>query len=215
LAGLLHTAPPETISAARRIMGLDPAHGWPHVLRVARLADEIIERGKLAGYDREVLATAIVLHDVGRFLPGEGHHAVKSAEYARGLLSRLGWEEARVEQVAHVILAHSYSLGVEPKTLEAMILSDADKLDALGAVGIARVFHTGCQLGRSFSESLRHFAEKILRLPSLLRLEASREIARERILIVEAFVKSAESEGMMWLDESDPHGSGGEVGRRH
>jgi len=189
---LLSHAPREAVESARSLLGGDPAHGWPHVLRVARLAEEIILAGDLEP-DLRVLSTAVALHDVGRALGG-GHHARVSAVYAGRLLRRLGWPEHLVGEVEHAILAHSYSLGVEARTLEAKILSDADKLDALGAVGVARVFHTGCQLGRGFRESLEHFYEKILSLPELLYLEPSRRIAAERVRVVREFVAAAERE---------------------
>lgn len=172
---------------ARRIMGEDPAHGWPHVERVRRLARAIVE-GEGVTPDWQVLELAIILHDVGRHLPGEGHHAVKSALYAKTLLRLHAASEDLIEAVVHAIEAHSYSLGVEPRSIEAMILSDADKLDALGAVGIARVFHHGCQQGRSFDDSVRHIREKILRLPSKLHLQYSRRLARERMIIVLDFL---------------------------
>ena len=179
---------------ARRLMGDDPAHGWPHVLRVAGWARRIVELEGLEPRWR-ILYAAILLHDVGRSLSGPSvHHAVASAEYARSLLPRL-MEPGEVEEVAHAILAHSYSLGVRAESLEAMILSDADKLDALGAVGVARVFHTGCQLGRSFEDSLRHFDEKILGLPRLMHFESSRRLAGELVVRVEKFLE-------WWIEEA-------------
>jgi uncharacterized protein len=172
---------------ARRLLGGDPAHGWPHVVRVARWASRIVAGEGLRPRWR-VLYPAIVLHDIGRALAAPGvHHAVASAEYAARRLSGL-LPPGEVEQVRHAILAHSYSLGVRAETPEARVLSDADKLDALGAVGIARVFHTGCQLGRGFEDSLRHFREKILRLPEILYYETSRSLARRLAGRVEEFL---------------------------
>lgn len=173
------------------VMGSDDAHGWPHVVRVGLLAGRLARRLDL---DEGVLYAAVMLHDVGRAVPGEGHHAVKSAEFAEGLLAALGYSESQVEAVRHAILAHSYSLGVKARTLEAMVLSDADKLDALGVVGAARAFITGFQRGRSLWESLRHFREKLLRLPSLMYLEESRVIAERRVKILLAMLEEAEVE---------------------
>jgi len=178
---------------ARALMGGDPAHGWPHVERVRSLAWRIVEEEGLSP-DRLTLELAVLLHDTGRSVEGRGHHAEKSASLARDLLAVAGLDPARIEAVVHAILAHSYSLGVPARTVEAKILSDADKLDALGAVGIARVVHTGCQMGRSFEESLDHIYEKILRLPSLLHYEASRRIAEERLEIVRRFAEELAAE---------------------
>ena len=181
------------IIISKTIMGYDPAHGWPHVIRVLKIARRIAEeiRGKI---DWLVLETAIALHDIGRNLPGSDHHAIKSAVFAEEVLPSLGYDKGSVEAIVHAIRSHSYSLGESAETVEAKILSDADKIDALGAVGIARVIHTGCQLHRSFKESLLHFYEKILNLPSLMYLDVSKRIAEERISIIQSFVKELEKE---------------------
>ncbi len=172
------------------IMGNDPAHGWPHIERLESLIVELIENeGVDEMVDRCLLYTGLYLHDVGRSMPGDENHALKSASYAKSLLETLGVPESCIEDVVHVIKAHSFSLGIRAETLEAMILSDADKLDALGAVGIARVFHTGCTMKRGFKESIKHFYEKIIRLPELLYLSSAKEVARERIKIIEAFLE--------------------------
>ncbi len=172
---------------AESIQGNDPAHGWPHTLRVRKLAREIIENENIS-VDECVLDAAIILHDVGRGLPGEENHAVKSARLARDLLSAMSVPEECVEGVEHAILAHSYSLGIAPETLEAVVLSDADKLDALGSIGIARVFHTGCQLGRSFDDSIRHIRVKLLSLPERIKLGYARRLAVKRLGIVRVFL---------------------------
>ncbi|MEB2836926.1 MAG: HD domain-containing protein [Desulfurococcales archaeon] len=178
---------------ARKLLGGDPAHGWPHVLRVAGWARRIVE-GEGLRPRWLVLYAAIVLHDAGRMLAGQGeHHAVASARLARKLLAPYSTPRF-IEEVEHAILAHSYSLGVRAETVEARVLSDADKLDALGAVGIARVFHTGCRMGRGFEDSLRHFHEKILRLPDHLYYTWSRLQAERLVRRVEWFLK-------WWSDE--------------
>ena len=178
---------------AEALMGPDPSHGWPHVSRVLGLVYDIVEAEGVT-VDWDVLWNAVMLHDVGRSLEGEGHHAIKSAKFARRLLPHLGYPSGVVEAVANAILAHSYSLGAEPGSVEARVLSDADKLDALGAVGIARVFHYGCLAGRSFEESLEHIRSKILRLPELMHFEYSRRLAEARARIVERFLREIEAE---------------------
>jgi len=180
-------------SKVKPLMGSDPAHGWPHILRVRRIARIIVE-GEGLDVDWLILDLAILLHDAGRFIDGEGHHALKSSRYAQQLLEGYGVDERIIEGVRHAIEAHSYSLGVEAKSIEAMVLSDADKIDALGAIGIARVFHHGCMAGRSFDASIMHIITKIIKLPRILRLEYSRRIARERLGIVLEFLKSYMSE---------------------
>ena len=184
--------PKPLVLIANSIMGCDPAHGWPHVARVYSYSKRIVENEGIR-VDWRVLEASIALHDIGRFTPGRGHHAEKSASLAVELLPSLGMGDI-VEEVRHAILAHSYSLGIEPKTLEAKVLSDADKLDALGAIGIARVIHTGCQMGRSFVESLSHFREKILRLPGRMYFDYSRSLAGRLAAVVESYVEALEEE---------------------
>ena len=177
---------PSLEGEAKRLLGCDPAHGWPHILRVAGWARRIVEAENL-GADMRVLYVSILLHDVGRSVKGS-HHAVESARIARSILPAHGLHDI-VPMVEHAVLAHSYSLGYKAETVEAKVLSDADKLDALGAIGIARVFHTGCQMGRGFEDSLSHFHEKILRLPSLMHYSYSRRTAEERARRVRMFIE--------------------------
>ena len=134
------------------------SHGWEHVVRVFELADRI---GRKERADMEVLLVAAILHDVGRMI-SEEKHALASARLSEDLLRDLGFSEEKIERIIHCILAHSYSSGVTPETLEAKILSDADKLDALGAIGVARVFMYSGEKGRSIPDSIKHFKEKIL-----------------------------------------------------
>ncbi|MEB3773340.1 MAG: HD domain-containing protein [Desulfurococcales archaeon] len=177
----------EIEAAARRIMGEDPAHGWPHIVRVRRNARMIVEAEDLA-VDWLVLDAAILLHDVGRNLPGEGHHALKSASYARELLAGLN-AHGIIDRVEHAIKAHSYSLGVPAETVEAKVLSDADKLDALGAIGVARAFHHGCTVGRGFETTIEHMLDKLVKLPRYMYFEHTRRIAAERVEFIQLFIR--------------------------
>lgn len=182
----------------KSILGSDEAHGWPHVERVARLAYWIASR--LGGVDGLVLGAAVLYHDVGR--PLEDilglHHAVISARIARARLEALGWDPGRVRVVENAILSHSYSLartlGVKPESLEAMVLSDADKLDALGAIGVARVILTGASMGRGLCGDLEHLKSKISRLPGMLYTEPARELAEKLRVIVDHYTSALEEE---------------------
>lgn len=191
---------PETLLSeaerlARHLLGQGFAHGYPHVERVRRYAWEIVEAESLR-VDRLVLELAVTLHDAGRPL-GEPH-ARLSARLAESFLrDRLDGE--RLARVVNAILYHSYSYArrarVEPLGPEALVLSDADKLDALGATGFLRVFLHGCEAGRGFEESLAHFDEKIFRLPGLMHYQYSRRLARElarrtRLLLEQLLVEA-------------------------
>jgi uncharacterized protein len=130
-----------TIAEARRYYGdADAVHDFDHVLRVLALAERIAQA---EGANVEIVRAAALLHDVGRAqaeVEGRDHAAI-GAEQARAILA--GQPPAKVEAVARAIAAHRYRAGPQPETLEAQVLFDADKLDAIGAVGVARAFAYG------------------------------------------------------------------------
>jgi len=179
------------------MQGLDEAHGLPHTLRVVCLAHRI---ARLAGYnDEEKILAAALLHDIGRGaedLLGQ-HHAVIGARLVKTLLRGLLGPDS-VEDVAYAVLSHSYSArgGKEgcPTGLLARIISDADKLDALGAIGTARAVIYGHIVGRSLVDTLNHYYEKLSKLPSLLCLDASRRLAEKRLRVMRSFFESLEEE---------------------
>jgi uncharacterized protein len=115
----------------------DSAHGFDHVLRVLALAGRI---GEVEGADAVVLRTAALLHDIGRAEEMESgrSHAEAGAERARLILS--DWPPAAADAVVHAIAAHRFRDDVVPETLEARVLFDADKLDSIGAIGVARAY---------------------------------------------------------------------------
>ena len=128
-----------TVEAARQWYAEDPTHGFEHILQVLHLA-EIIARQE--GADLEIVRAAALLHDAEGTMPGNEsrvnhHHA--SAEFAAQVLAQEGWDAERIAAVQHCIRAHRYRGTETPRTLEARILFDADKLDVLGAIGVARV----------------------------------------------------------------------------
>jgi len=115
----------------------DSAHGFDHVLRVWRLAECI---GREEGADMEILQAAALLHDVGRAEEQRNGtcHAAASAQVARKVLR--DHPPARVEAVAEAIAQHRFRGQRGPSSLEAKVLYDADKLDAIGAIGVARAY---------------------------------------------------------------------------
>lgn len=121
----------------------DPVHGFDHVLRVLKLAEELASE---EGADFEVVRAAVLLHDANgdktQIDNGETErlsHHLASAEFAAQILRKDGWPEERIEAVAHCIRAHRFRDNREPpRTPEAMVVFDADKLDAIGAIGVAR-----------------------------------------------------------------------------
>lgn len=175
----------------RGYYGEGSAHGWEHALRVERLARRIAEDEP--GADETVVRLGALLHDVGRMKEREGEvddHSVWGAEEARLLLNGYGYDDETIEAVAHCVEAHRYSTGPEPRTPEARVLADADDLDALGAVGIARTFAHG----GGFDATVEHIRGKLLSLRDRMRTTTGRELADERHVFVEGFVERFEEE---------------------
>ncbi len=150
------------------------SHDDGHVKRVLKWAVYLAKR---EGADVEVVKKAAELHDIAR---GKPNHAMEGAKMAREILRSEGYDEEFIDKVAHCIEAHSFSSGIEPKTIEAKVLSDADKLDAIGAIGIARAFIFSGEHGRSIEETLKHFDEKLLKLKDMLYTKTAKRIAEDR-----------------------------------
>jgi uncharacterized protein len=128
--------------------GAGGAHDLSHIARVWRNAVRIARTEP--DCDTELLLAAAVLHDcvlVEKSSPQRPFASRLSAARAREIVAPLGWAPARVDGLAHVIETHSFSAALMPETLEAKIFQDADRLDAIGAIGIARCFHVGGRMG--------------------------------------------------------------------
>ncbi len=133
--------------ASRYYEGADSVHDFDHVMRVYILAEKL---GAAEGADLAVVRQATLLHDACRGndnnkdsgfvadLPPETDHALLAAHFARQILADEPTDF--VEAVTHAIAAHRYRNAITPATIEAKVLFDADKLDAIGAVGVARAF---------------------------------------------------------------------------
>jgi uncharacterized protein len=137
---------PVTLEQAREYYrDADPAHDFDHVLRVLALALRI---GAAEGADLETLRVAALLHDIGRHeeLTSGRCHAEVGAEKARIILD--DWPSHEVEAVAEAVATHRFRNDASPKTLEAKVLFDADKLDSIGAIGIARAYVIGGLAGQ-------------------------------------------------------------------
>jgi uncharacterized protein len=130
-----------TIDQARQYyLAADPVHDFHHILRVLALAERVAGE---EGADLEIVRAAVLLHDASGAAPGDEagqratHHEV-SADFAREVLAGEGWPDERIQAVQHCIRAHRFRGTEAPRTLEAKILFDCDKLDVLGAIGVAR-----------------------------------------------------------------------------
>ncbi|MHA1460414.1 MAG: HD domain-containing protein [Promethearchaeota archaeon] len=170
-------------------------HGFKHVERVLKLSLEI---GAVLNANLPVIKIAALLHDVGRYLKKDDevkNHAEISAEIAENFILKNNFTIAieDVENILHCILAHSFSNDLEPKTLEAKILSDVDKLDALGAIGLYRTIGFTIKNNGGIEQVIRHLENKILKLKDMIYLDYSKQIAEKRHeLILNFYIKIKE-----------------------
>ncbi len=114
----------------------DPVHGFSHILRVYRLCERI---GRQENADLTIVRAAALLHDVEGDVDVREDHHLAAARFAEKTLLKEGWSEEAIKAVVHCIRAHRFRDDSEkPQTVEAQVLFDADKIDAIGAVGVAR-----------------------------------------------------------------------------
>ena len=165
-------------------------HDAEHTLRVYRCALEIARRE--TGWDREILSLAALLHDAD----DPKLFDTRDNANARSFLACHGVAPERTERIIAAVNAVSFSQnrGKRPKTPEGRIVQDADRLDAMGVVGIARAFAYGGEHGRSLDASIRHFYEKLLLLKDEMHTEAGREMAQERHRYLTDFLAEYEKE---------------------
>jgi uncharacterized protein len=189
----------------------DPAHDFSHILRVCRNANFIGER---EGADMQVLLLAALLHDAGSGLKlakrAKAESVSSSLKIAEDFLIEKGIAEDVRKKVLYAVEVHSFSRGIVPVTLEARVLQDADRLDAMGAIGIARVFLTGGSLKRELYNpidpfcrdrepnderwNLDHFYRKLLKLESAMHTETGRALAKERSTVMKRYLSDLQKE---------------------
>ena len=185
--------------------GTDGSHDLTHIQRVWRNALAIAATEPEA--DTEILLAAVILHDcvaVEKDSPLRSQASRLSAERARELVVPLDWAPARVDALAHAIATHSFSAGLQPETLEARIMQDADRLDAIGAIGVARCFYIAGRLQsglyspedpaaetRALDDrrfALDHFKAKLFQVVDGFLTPAGQAMAAERGRTMHAFV---------------------------
>jgi len=169
----------------------DSGHDWAHVNRVRKLALVI---GKKEKADLFVVEIAALLHDIGDW---KFHNDLKAAgKKSSKLLNEIKVAPEVVEEVAFIVDNLSWKNGtnkVKMRTLEGKVVQDADRLEALGALGVARTFSYGGYLGRPlFSEgpsSLGHIFDKVLKLKKFMNTKTGKVMAKERDAFTRVFVK--------------------------
>jgi uncharacterized protein len=177
----------------------DSGDGSHDVFHIYRVWKNVAAISAEEGGNHEVLVASVILHDcisLAKDSPLRSQGSRFAAEKASGLLKAIGWNETRIGAVAHAIKTHSFSADVPPQTIEAKILQDADRLDAIGAVGVARCFYTAGRLknklydpddinatGRPYDDkqyTLDHFHTKLLKLSSTFQTATGAKIAQQR-----------------------------------
>jgi len=183
----------------------DPAHSWEHIKRVNRLALYVAEKENA---DTFIVGMAALMHDIGHLSNDTSlHHADLSMSIAGELLVAYDISAETREAILHAIAAHSFSLGIEPRTLEAKVVRDADRLDSLGALGILRWAITGTVRRTEETQTyhpddpfaewhilddrrymLDHFFTKLLKLDGTMATHTGRVLAQERIAFMRTYL---------------------------
>lgn len=195
----------------RMLEGRDPAHDFHHIMRVYKNAKLI---GRREGTNMEILLPAVLLHDLVVYTKGSAKSSKssdESADLAKNILQSYGYLQDQINQICYCIRAHSYSKRLVPASLEGKILQDADRLDALGAIGIARTFSVGGSENRTFYNAddpfcrsdrdlddmqwtLDHFQMKLLKLQDCMHTKTAKKIAQERTRFMILFIRQLQKE---------------------
>ena len=191
-------------------MNHDSAHDFEHTMRVYKNAKKICKKEKA---NEKLVLCAALLHDVISYRKSDKRSKTASADSAKKskqILEKFDFSKKEITIVSDAIYDHSFSQNKIPRTIEGKILQDADRLDALGAIGIARVFATGGSLGRAFyniddpfckkrtpddkSWTVDHFFQKLLKLESLMNTKSGKIEAKKRTRILEEYLKQLKQE---------------------
>ena len=194
----------------------DPAHDLGHYERVVasakKLANEEISTGQ--SVQLNVVVAAAWLHDLANIAkndPRRKQASKVSAEIAIRYLKEIGYPAEDYDKIAHAIEAHSYSAGIHAHTLEARIVQDADRLDALGAIGVARLFATSVVFGSAFYDpsdpfaktnrplndqkfATDHFRVKLFKIGETLATPSGKREAESRIQFMHTYLDQLSSE---------------------
>lgn len=188
----------------------DPAHDMIHFKRVVALTRKLatVEKAQM-----EVVIPAAWFHDYEivpksdlRRITASQASAIKAVDF----LKAIQYPGTYLKDIAHAIESHSFSAKIEPRTIEACVIQDADRLDALGAIGIARCFAVGTQLQRPFYNindpfcdrrepddkqyTLDHFYKKLFVIATTMKTKSGQEEAQKRVRFMEEFIRQLKAE---------------------
>ena len=183
----------------------DPAHDYLHIRRVATAA---LELARQEGADVMIVLPAAYFHDfvaIPKDDPRRSQASALSAEAATEYLSGAGYPEQYLCAIRHAIEAHSFSARIACETIEAKVVQDADRLDSLGAIGIARCFTTTALMGRPYyhehdllaenralddkTYAVDHFFVKLFKLAGALQTVSARAEGARRVAFMQDYLK--------------------------
>lgn len=206
-----HTQLKQIISHVRETAPIDVAHDLSHLCRVLSNVLQIFQQ---EGGDFDTLVAATLLHDLKNLPKSDAKSKSSSslsAKHAGEFLRSIDFPKEKIPGIKDAILCHSFTVGLEPKTLEGKILQDADRLDALGAIGVARVFAVSGAMGRSIyhpkdplgrsgrpmddlNYSLDHFFRKLFTLADKMHTPTAQQMAYHRAEIMRQYLDVLERE---------------------
>jgi uncharacterized protein len=188
----------------------DAAHDLSHVKRVVKNCVYLTD---IENANSLVTVVAAWLHDcvaVAKDSPLRAQGSRLAADAATGFLSQIGYPEELLPDVYHAIEAHSFTANIPPRSLAAQVVQDADRLDSLGAIGIARCLLVGGHLKRPLCDSadpfcdsrepddslytIDHFYTKLFKLPDTMQTEAGRNEAHRRAVLMQDYLDNLRSE---------------------
>ncbi len=188
----------------------DSAHDFEHIMRVYKNAQKICKQEKV---NENLVLNSVLLHDIVSYPKSDKRSktsSIQSAKKSKSILKKYDYSNDEIMIISDAIRDHSFSQNKTPETIEGKILQDADRLDALGAIGIARVFATGGSLKRPFYNiddpfckqripndkiwTLDHFYQKLFKLELLMNTKSGKMEAKKRTRILKEFLKQLKQE---------------------
>ena len=194
----------------QKTMDNDSAHDFNHIMRVFKNAKKICKKEKA---NEKLVLSAVLLHDIVSYPKSDKRSkfsSIESAKISKQILKKYNFTSEEIAIISDAISDHSFSQKKIPKTIEGKILQDSDRLDALGAIGIARVFATSGNLKRPFYNiddpfckkripndqtwAVDHFYQKLLKLESLMNTKSGKVEAKRRTKILKEFLRQLKQE---------------------
>jgi len=194
----------------KEMMHNDSAHDFEHIMRVYKNAQKLCKQEKV---NEKLVLSAVLLHDLVSYPKSDKrskNSSVESAKKSKLMLENYDFSKEEIVIVSDAIRDHSFSQNKIPDTIEGKILQDADRLDAIGAIGIARVFATGGSLKRPFYNiddpfcktrtpddktwTVDHFYQKLLKLESMMNTKSGKMEAKKRTKVLKEFLNQLKQE---------------------